>query len=140
MSGDEFAYWIARSLVALLGLFFLLMSMVVVPLVSPSTDLSMTALAFGLPLAALMLVPNRWTVVGPRYHWRMAVSLFVGTFFALGALGEIPQALDGQHDPTMMPFICFTGFSGLCLPGCLWWRARMARSKMKPFFTSDDEL
>src|SRR5260370_42616111 len=100
MSGEWAAYWIARTLVAIAGLFFVFAA--VRPIVlQTEIALQILGLALGLPVAGLMLCPNRLTVLGRRFRCRLVASLLVGLYLIVAGVGGLSFGLDGGHDPEM---------------------------------------
>jgi hypothetical protein len=133
MSGERAAYWIARSVVAVAGLVILVFA-IVLPgrTLSPSIARRILGLTVELPLGALMLCPNRLTVVGRRFKFRLVASILVGLCFVAAGLAAIPAGFDPQQDPRV--WLCVPIFLsiGVCLPGCLWWRSRSGVRKGVP--------
>src|SRR5437764_13645141 len=99
MSGERAAYWIVRMLVAAAGLWIIVVAAVVPIMLPAPVALQLAGIAPGLPLGALMLCPNRLTVAGRRYRYRLAVSILVGLYFIAAGLAAIPAGFDGDHDP-----------------------------------------
>src|SRR5207253_8341527 len=82
MSGERAAYWIARTMVAMGGLFCMFGAVLPI-LLQTEIALQILGLALGLPLAALMLCPNRLTVAGRRFKYRLVASTLVGLFLMM---------------------------------------------------------
>jgi hypothetical protein len=133
MSDERVAYWIARTVVAVAGLVVLVIA-IVLPgrTLSPSIAQRILGLTVGLPLGALMLCPNRLTISGRRFKFRLVASILVGLPFIAAGLAAIPAGFDGQQDPRVWVCVPILLPIGLCLPGCLWWRSRLAARKGAP--------
>jgi hypothetical protein len=121
-------------MVAMAGLLILLVAGVLPMMLLTSTAVRVLGLAVGLPLAALMLCPNRLTGTGRLFALRLGLSVLVGLCFILSGLMAIPAASDGQHDPRVLICLPINLLIGICLPGCLWWRSRLeARKKTREY-------
>jgi hypothetical protein len=133
MSGERAAYWIARSVVVAAGLVVLVFAIVLPGRnLSPSIAERILARTVELPLSALMLCPNRLTVVGRRFRFRLVASILVGLFFVAAGLAAIPAGFDPQQDPRVWVCAPIYLLIGVCLPGCLWWRSRLGVRKGIP--------